>query len=639
MEQTPDLVVGIDFGMTYTGVAWTNLLTPETFVIKDWPGLGQDAHETKVPSKIIYARNQAVGKWGFLCDTQDDFEEQGQVFEWFKIYLDQTNVDRAKRHGLTDTPSSVQEAKKLTTDYLREVYNQTKRVIEMMSGPWTNKRVEFIFSMPTTWTSQAILNEFKAVIRDAGFGSEQTHTAKLELTEAEAVAVYTVKTAQIRFQKGDIFLVCDAGGGTTDLGLVEIAQANPDVPVLRQVAAVQGVGIGSTVIDRAFQALVQRKIDQYPDVGHLLENLAFTLSRSQSFRSIKHNFGTAAGDQATFYLPIDINRDFNHPGLGIARGRMAFSKNEIQGLFDPQINQIIARINKQFNWMQENRSAEVVKYMVLSGGLGGSEYVRSQVEQRYKTNPHMSAPNLYVFKSQEPRLAVAKGLVMDRRQKLVTGASALKTRIARASYGVLCREPYDPNVHVGEEVEFDQYIKGKRWAINQIEWFIRKGDVIDTDWALERRFERKLKPGVGSNNRIWESTVIISHNDRASLPRGLRQAGAKKLCVIKSDLRAVEENEFEVKNKHCWQGRRYYLAKFQIKVMVAPADLKFELWFKGTKYSRSHDPVTIQWDPAGANEKPPEQHMGGLGEDDMELPSYRPASRMNNWGNGQQYGP
>lgn len=114
------------------------------------------------------------------------------------------------------------------------------------------------------------------------------------------------------------------------------------------------------------------------------------------------------------------------------------------------------------------------KYLVLSGGLGGSEYVRTQVENMYKTNPHMSAPNLYVFKSQEPRLAVAKGLVMDRRQKLVTGASALKTRIARASYGILCREPHNPEVHVGEEVEFDQYIKGKRWAKNQIEWFIRK---------------------------------------------------------------------------------------------------------------------------------------------------------------------
>lgn len=230
--------------------------------------------------------------------------------------------------------------------------------------------------MPTTWTNQAILNEFKGVIQECGFGCEKMHTARLELTEAEAVAVYTVKTAQIRFQNGDIFLVCDAGGGTTDLGLVEIAQANPGVPVLKQVAAVQGIGIGSTVIDRAFQALVQRRIDRYPDVQHLLENVAFTLSKSQSFRSIKHNFGTAAGDQSTFYLPIDANRDFVHPGLGINRGRMSFSKldhglallqpeltvnrAEIQSLFDPQINLIITRINEQFNWMTENRSNEIV---------------------------------------------------------------------------------------------------------------------------------------------------------------------------------------------------------------------------------------------------------------------------------------
>lgn len=158
------------------------MLTPEIFVIKDWPGLDQDAHETKVPSKIIYTQNKAVRKWGFLCDAQDDFDEPEQIYEWFKIYLDQANVDRAKRHDLTDTPQSVQDAKKLTTDYLRKVYNQTKLVIEGMSGPWSTKRVEFVFSMPTTWTNQAILNEFKDVIRESGFGCEHMHTAKLELT-------------------------------------------------------------------------------------------------------------------------------------------------------------------------------------------------------------------------------------------------------------------------------------------------------------------------------------------------------------------------------------------------------------------------------------------------------------------------
>lgn len=96
---------------------------------------------------------------------------------------------------------------------------------------------------------------------------------------------------------------------------------------------------------------------------------------------------------------------------------------------------------------------------MLSGGLGGLEYVRTQVENTYKSNLHVSAPNLYVFKSQEPRLAVAKGVVMDRRWKFFSGAPALKTRIGRASYGISFREPYNPNVHVGEEVEYDQCIR------------------------------------------------------------------------------------------------------------------------------------------------------------------------------------
>jgi hypothetical protein len=54
------------------------------------------------------------------------------------------------------------------------------------------------------------------------------------------------------------------------------------------------------------------------------------------------------------------------------------------------------------------------------------------------------------------------------------GASALKTRIARASYGILCRLPFDATIHSIEDAEFDKFVKGKRWATRQIDWFIRK---------------------------------------------------------------------------------------------------------------------------------------------------------------------
>jgi hypothetical protein len=62
-------------------------------------------------------------------------------------------------------------------------------------------------------------------------------------------------------------------------------------------------------------------------------------------------------------------------------------------------------------------------YLVLSGGLGGSPYVKTQLEQKY------SSTNITIIRSQEPRLSVVKGLVMDRRQRLVSGTAALKMRM------------------------------------------------------------------------------------------------------------------------------------------------------------------------------------------------------------------
>jgi hypothetical protein len=147
---------------------------------------------------------------------------------------------------------------------------------------------------------------------------------------------------------------------------------------------------------------------------------------------------------------------------------MIFQRAEIQSLFDTQIRGIIRRIDEQLSWMSNHRSSERVKFLLLSGGLGGSPYVKTQLELQY------AVTNISIIRSQEPRLSVVKGLVMDRKQKLVSWSAALKTRIARASYEVLCRQPYDPSVHVGAQVEYDSYDKKQKWTLNQIRWLIRR---------------------------------------------------------------------------------------------------------------------------------------------------------------------
>lgn len=127
-------------------------------------------------------------------------------------------------------PRTVADTKRLITDYLRQVYLQIKESIEDTVGPWKYQKVEFHFSTPTTWVSQAIMSDFKDAIQQAGFGREnpEKHTATLELTEAEASAVYVANVRQVQFGTGDIILICDAGGGTSKLSrilLKEISRA------------------------------------------------------------------------------------------------------------------------------------------------------------------------------------------------------------------------------------------------------------------------------------------------------------------------------------------------------------------------------------------------------------------------------
>jgi len=173
-------------------VAWTNL-SNTVQSIDDWPGL-LDAHQVKCPTKFVAGR---TNRWGFLCDG-DEVEDNEQLEECFKIYLDQRSIDEARRRQLQDMPATVEDAQLLTTEYLSYVYRHIKYSIEAStSGPWTNKAVEFNFSMPTTWKALGILNGFEKAIQNAGFGAESTrHYVKLGLTEAEAAAVSDPEAVQ-----------------------------------------------------------------------------------------------------------------------------------------------------------------------------------------------------------------------------------------------------------------------------------------------------------------------------------------------------------------------------------------------------------------------------------------------------------
>lgn len=76
----------------------------------------------------------------------------------------------------------------------------------------------------------------------------------------------------------------------------------------------------------------------------------------------------------------------------------------------------------------------------------------------------------------------------------------------------------------------------------------------------------------------------------------MKDAGAKQLCTIRSDLSGVPDSDLEPKKKPKGlfaRSTRWFNCSYEVRATVGPADLKFELWHKGEKFSQHHSPIKI----------------------------------------------
>ncbi|KAM3417238.1 hypothetical protein BST61_g5497 [Cercospora zeina] len=238
----PDVVVGIDFGMTCTGVAYSSApewTDPKTIV--HWPG--RPTHETrnKVDTCVAYdARFQSLRNWGFECNENDP---ESDVHRLFKLFLDPHYIDDSGFAPLRG------EAQHWYVDYLTCLYGFTKEYLQDRMARFGLKNVEWVFSNPTTWKDPGIT------------AKEHNHKVVITLTEAEAAAVYVSKQSM---QRGDIFLVCHAGGGTTDANALEVTAAARGKTQLGPLHRNEGELIGSTLIDFKVEKLLSDRLRMIP---------------------------------------------------------------------------------------------------------------------------------------------------------------------------------------------------------------------------------------------------------------------------------------------------------------------------------------------------------------------------------------
>ncbi|KAJ4410459.1 hypothetical protein N0V91_001945 [Didymella pomorum] len=348
------LIVGVDFGTTYSGVAAVYSATPDDIeIIKTWPG-GNGITSDKVPTEIGYAEAQpsngstssletstkpaAKVKWGF------QFKPEETRLRCIKLFLDR---NQKLPHFVSPLETAAQLRKydktvnEAVTDYLSQIYKHTMETLTKRYGEtfMSLTKVQFVLTVPAVWSDSAKDATLKAAEK-AGMGNR--HDLKI-ISEPEAAAVYTLKAIQPNHLKvGDNFVVCDAGGGTVDLIAYKITQLAP----LRVEESAVGTGnlCGSAFLNYRFEDHVKQRIgtERY---NWMREKKAKTWNMGLKYfeEFVKRNFNEEEDSEVN--VPFPGLPDDEEAGLD--SGFLVMSSEQVKSIFDPVVQEVINLVEGQ----------------------------------------------------------------------------------------------------------------------------------------------------------------------------------------------------------------------------------------------------------------------------------------------------
>lgn len=245
-NEAKELVVAIDFGTTYTGVAYTTSnfvindatqpmtrAETKTFLngvelVKEWPTIDR-ATLDKIRTALAYDKvTGTVAAWGYRVkdshDTQVTHFKLGletHAKQHYDGYLGETNW----QHPSLPQKTAVQ----FTADFLRVVHKYLKDDLlptkRFGTHYYNSLSFSYALTVPAIWSDKA-----KELTRQAAIQAGIPDGRLTLITEPEAAAVYCAATCtEVDLQEGDRFLVCDAGRGTVVVNFLLVLNAGLDI--------------------------------------------------------------------------------------------------------------------------------------------------------------------------------------------------------------------------------------------------------------------------------------------------------------------------------------------------------------------------------------------------------------------------
>ncbi|KFG77530.1 hypothetical protein MANI_111979 [Metarhizium anisopliae] len=298
------LIIGLDFGTTFSGVAYAYSTDPENiWTISDWPG-GEDRLVPKAPSVLKYEDGSTTSfQWGYQLDLTRD----ANITE-LKLLLDPDQprpyfISSNVQAEMARLPKGVMD---VASDYMRVMLQHAVKQIEkevMDRSILDNYQKKFVLTVPAVWSDKA---------------------------------------KDLTLRNGDIIVICDAGGGTVDLVSYEIQSLDPFE--LKALTAPSGGLCGSLMLNKRFEDEVLQAVGDEAYVK---------LKKTDAYRSALKEFDTVV--KIAFRGKNDPDRFVSFPmadlkdntAAGLVKNAMALSGSTMFRIFDPIIREIDKLVSDQ----------------------------------------------------------------------------------------------------------------------------------------------------------------------------------------------------------------------------------------------------------------------------------------------------
>ncbi|XP_052781386.1 heat shock 70 kDa protein 12A-like [Mya arenaria] len=451
----PLLVAGIDFGTTYSGWSFSFKhefeLDPTKVATKRW--YGDQLVSLKAPTCVLIEPDgETFSAFGFDAETkytslvEADEHDEWYFFKRFKMQLYKKNIERDMK--IEDETGKKLNAQIVFSSAIRFLKDDVLKVIgDRIEGAITSEEISWVLTVPAIWDDGA-----KQFMREAAEMAEISSDKLILALEPEAAAIYCRHIPAKKagedgslstFETGSKFLVVDAGGGTVDIAVQEVAENGS----MKNIYKASGGDWGGTKVDEAYVKFLENmlgtdSIDAFKRC--YMEDYIYMI---RDFEMKKRDVDPLTSDKPVVFrvsamLPKLVKKSRGkkiHEAIkdsqfdktvSIQGDKLKVDMSIVTNFFKTQVEAIVGHVSHIIDHLNVGDIAAVV----LVGGFSNCPLLQQAMKTKFY--------NHTIIVPSDPDLAVLKGAaIFGHKPELIS------QRVSKYTYGVNVCADFIEHVH------------------------------------------------------------------------------------------------------------------------------------------------------------------------------------------------